>query len=205
MPTKGERTRAHIVAAAAPIFNERGFAGTSMNDILTATGLEKGGVYRHFESKDELAVAAFDYAVHALEARRRRALQNANTALERLYACIDVFGTSLQNPAVRGGCPLLNTAIDADDTHPALRERARRAMLHWQELIADLVGDAKLNGELGVAANSEVLVSVITSSLEGAIMVSRLLRDSQHMERVVAHLRAWLRSYETPPSAMVSA
>ncbi len=60
MPTKGAQTKAHIVAAAAPLFNVRGFAGTSMNDILDATGLEKGGVYRHFASKDEIAVAAFD-------------------------------------------------------------------------------------------------------------------------------------------------
>jgi len=75
MPTKGERTKAHIVATAAPIFNERGFVGTSLNDILAATGLEKGGIYRHFESKDELAVAAFDYAVKMLQARQRRALE----------------------------------------------------------------------------------------------------------------------------------
>ncbi len=204
MPTKGERTKAHIVATAAPIFNERGFVGTSLHDILAATGLEKGGIYRHFESKDELAVAAFDYAVKMLQARQRRALEKAGTALERLYACIDVFGSSLTQPALRGGCPMLNTAIDADDTHPALRERARRAVAQWQQLIVDIAEEARANGELGAATNSDVLASVITSSLEGAIMVSRLLRDARHMDRVVDHLRALLKSYETPTSAVVA-
>ncbi len=204
MPTKGERTKAHIVATAAPIFNERGFVGTSLNDILAATGLEKGGIYRHFESKDELAVAAFDYAVKMLQARQRRALEKAGTALERLYACIDVFGSSLTQPALRGGCPMLNTAIDADDTHPALRERARRAVAQWQQLIVDIAEEARANGELGAATNPDVLASVITSSLEGAIMISRLLRDARHMDRVVAHLRAVLKSYETPTSAVVA-
>ncbi len=201
MPTKGERTKAHIVSAAAPIFNERGFAGTSMSDILEATGLEKGGIYRHFESKDDLAVAAFDYAVAVLEVRQRRALEKAKTPLDRLFACIDVFRSSLTNPAIRGGCPMLNTAIDADDTHPALRTRARRAVAHWQQLIADIAVEAKAHGELGAATDPEVLASVITSSLEGAIMVSRLLHDPRHMDRVVDHLRAWLFSFTTAPQA----
>jgi len=204
MPTKGERTKAHIVAAAAPIFNERGFAGTSMNDILAATGLEKGGIYRHFESKDELAVAAFDHAVEVLETRQRRALEDAKTPLGRLFACIDAFRTSLTRPALRGGCPMLNTAIDSDDTHPALRERVRLAVVHWQQLIAGIAQEAIATGELSDTTDPNVLASVITSALEGAIMVSRLLHDPQHMDRVVDHLRAWLASCETPKPAMVA-
>jgi TetR/AcrR family transcriptional repressor of nem operon len=51
--TKGERTRARIVATAAPLFNQRGYVGASMADLMAATGLEKGGIYRHFESKDD--------------------------------------------------------------------------------------------------------------------------------------------------------
>ena len=56
--TKGERTRQHIIETAAPLFNQRGFTGASMADLMEATGLEKGGIYRHCGSKDELAVAA---------------------------------------------------------------------------------------------------------------------------------------------------
>ncbi len=204
MPTKGERTKAQIVAAAAPIFNERGFAGTSMSDILAATGLEKGGIYRHFESKDELALAAFDYAIQVLEARQRRALERTETALERLAACIDVFRSSLTHPALRGGCPMLNTAIDADDTHPALREHARQAIVQWQQLIVHFAEEAKAKGEIEAAADCETIASVITSSLEGAIMVSRLLRDPRHMDRVVDHLREWIAGYQTQASTMMS-
>src|SRR6202171_5234257 len=59
--TKGEQTRKKIVEAAAPIFNQRGYEGSSLNDLMEATGLKKGGIYRHFTSKEELAVEAFDY------------------------------------------------------------------------------------------------------------------------------------------------
>src|SRR5208283_5028756 len=60
--TKGEQTRREIVRKAAPLFNQKGFAGTSLADLMDATGLQKGGIYRHFSSKEELAAEAFDYA-----------------------------------------------------------------------------------------------------------------------------------------------
>ena len=71
--TKGERTRQRIVAAAAPLFNQRGYAASSMSELMAATGLEKGGIYRHFASKDELALAAFDHMI-AVQSERFRSL-----------------------------------------------------------------------------------------------------------------------------------
>jgi TetR/AcrR family transcriptional repressor of nem operon len=59
--TKGEQTRRRIVEAAAPIFNIRGYEGASLSELMAATGLKKGGIYRHFSSKEELAAEAFDY------------------------------------------------------------------------------------------------------------------------------------------------
>ena len=61
--SKGEQTRQAIIEKAAPLFNQRGFEGCSMADIMEATGLEKGGVYRHFSSKEELAAAVFRYSM----------------------------------------------------------------------------------------------------------------------------------------------
>src|ERR1700678_1948300 len=63
--TKGEQTRRRIVEAAAPIFNKRGYEGASLSELMEATGLKKGGIYRHFSSKEELAAEAFDYTWEA--------------------------------------------------------------------------------------------------------------------------------------------
>jgi TetR/AcrR family transcriptional repressor of nem operon len=60
--TKGERSRQKIVEIAAVLFNQKGFAGCSMGDIVEASGLEKGTLYGHFSTKEELALLAFDYA-----------------------------------------------------------------------------------------------------------------------------------------------
>ncbi len=59
--SKAERTKQFIVEKTALVFNIKGYAGTSINDLMTATGLSKGSIYGNFENKDEVAVAAFDY------------------------------------------------------------------------------------------------------------------------------------------------
>src|SRR6202044_3514737 len=59
---KGEQTRQEIIRRAAPIFNQKGYGGPAPSDLMKATGLEKGGIYRHFDSKEMLAAEAFDYA-----------------------------------------------------------------------------------------------------------------------------------------------
>ena len=89
---KGEQTRQRIVERAAPVFNQRGYAGTSLAELIAATGLEKGGIYNHFASKDELALAAFDHAVSLLVGRNAAA-QVGHEGLDRLTALIAAFGT----------------------------------------------------------------------------------------------------------------
>jgi AcrR family transcriptional regulator len=59
--SKGERTLRKILEKVAPIFNKHGYEGSSLTDVMAATGLRKGGIYRHFASKEELSAEAFDY------------------------------------------------------------------------------------------------------------------------------------------------
>lgn len=60
--SKAEETKEKIIKQAAQLFNQYGYAGSSMSDIMRATRLQKGGIYNHFQSKQELALAAFDFA-----------------------------------------------------------------------------------------------------------------------------------------------
>src|SRR6202142_2462725 len=69
--TKGTRTRQRIVELAAPVFNRQGYAGASLRDLIGATGLEKGGIYNHFGSKEQLALEAYDYAMNRVSERAR--------------------------------------------------------------------------------------------------------------------------------------
>jgi TetR/AcrR family transcriptional regulator, transcriptional repressor for nem operon len=139
---KGEATRRLILERAAPVFNQRGYAGASMSELVEATGIEKGGIYNHFGSKEELAVEAFDYSI-SLIVDGYAAVQEGKVGLDRLEAIIEIFGNWSGHPLVAGGCPIMNTAIEADDTNPALAARARAAMDSWHRLIGSSLKEAR--------------------------------------------------------------
>lgn len=169
---KGELTRERIIAEAAPIFNQKGFAGASMQDVMEATGLEKGGLYRHFASKEELAVEAFRYAVGKAVKMRTERIVATHTALEHLRALIARFVAAPSS--VPGGCPLMNTAIDTDDGNPALRALARQGILDWQKRLAGVVREGLRAGEIRSGVKPRMVANTIIATLEGALMISRL-------------------------------
>src|SRR5271154_2360391 len=119
--TKGELTRKKIVEAAAPIFNKHGYEGSSLSGLMEATGLKKGGIYRHFASKEELAAEAFDYTWEAAWKARLLHVDEKTTGVDKLKQLVANFID--YRPSVPGGCPVLNTAVDADDGNPVLRAR----------------------------------------------------------------------------------
>lgn len=194
MTKKGERTRRAIVERAAGVFNTKGYSGSSMNDLVRETGLRKGGIYNHFVSKEELALEAFDYAVGIMRERFRAALESREGTLERLFAVVDVLGALVSDPPVPGGCPILNTAVESDGAHPELKERAKEAMTVWHRLIQSTVEKGVQDGELRASVDPQAAASVITATLEGAVMLSRLYDDPVHMRRAMDHLKEHLTS-----------
>ncbi len=183
-------TRASIVAQAAPLFNQRGYTGVSMSDIMAATGLKKGGLYNHFESKEQLALAAFEYAIRQVRRRFIEALRTTQTATESLLAILGVMQRYVVDPPVLGGCPVLNTAVDSDDAHPALRTRAQQAMTELQDYIRVTVQQGIDSGEFRDGLDPDAIASLLLATLDGALVLSKLYDDPRHMHRAVDHL-AW--------------
>ncbi|MFN6461968.1 MAG: TetR/AcrR family transcriptional regulator [Nostoc sp. DedVER02] len=190
--SKGEETKSRILYQAAELFNQQGYAGSSMSDIMRVTGLQKGGIYNHFQSKDDLALQAFDFAIARIKQHTRFALRSKRHAVERLQAIIEIFSSFAENPPIKGGCPLLNTAVESDDNHPALRERAQHAMNSWLHLIRRIIETGINKGEIRSEVSADEIATIIIATLEGAIMMSKLYGDSIHMHRVINHLNQYL-------------
>jgi TetR/AcrR family transcriptional regulator, transcriptional repressor for nem operon len=188
--TKGEQTRRKIVEAAAPIFNQRGYEGASLNDLMEATGLKKGGIYRHFSSKEELAAEAFDYTWDAACKARLLHVDEKANGIEKLKQLIANF-IDYRSP-VRGGCPILNTAIDADDGNAVLRARVGKALRSWLGRLQSIVEKAQERYEIARGVDPKAVATLIVASLEGALMVSRLQRNDEALRRVQSHLNRYL-------------
>ena len=191
---KGARTRRRIVHEAADLFNTRGFAGTSMGDVSAATGLEKGGVYNHFDSKDDLALAAFDYAAALVSGRLRAAVHTCSDGPGQLQAMFDVYRRLSEAPFLKGGCPILNTAVEADDTHPALRDRARLAMDAWLNVTRRAIETGQADGAFRPDVDSAAAAAAIVAGLEGGVLLSKLYRDGALAGAVVDQLCVYVAS-----------
>ena len=192
MSTKGERTREQLVEEAAALFNQHGYHGASISDIMQATGLKKGGIYRHFASKEELAVAAFRLATERMAERFQAALAGKRGALEQVRAIMSVFERIPYDPPVPGGCPMLNVTVDADDGNPELLAEARLVMNGLKRRLRAILREGQQQGELGGALDVDSAAHVIIAQLEGAVMLCRLYDSRAPMRDAIAHLEDWL-------------
>jgi TetR/AcrR family transcriptional regulator, transcriptional repressor for nem operon len=189
--TKGEKTRRDILEKAAPLFNQQGFEGTSLADLMQATGLQKGGIYRHFSGKRELAAQAFDYAWEKAVRGRLDGVAEVPDCVDRLKKTIDNF-VERRAGLVPGGCPLLNTAVEADDGNPLLRARARKALQGWTERLSGITAEGIKKHQIDRSVAPRQLSELIISSLEGALLISRLQNKEEPLLAMRQHLQQYL-------------
>ena len=188
---KGEQTRREIIRKAAPIFNQKGYDGAALSDLMRATGLEKGGIYRHFESKQQLAGEAFEHAWKIAMDARFEGTQEIPNTVDRLKQIVRNF-RDRRAGLVPGGCPLLNTAIDSDDGNPQLRARARRALTWLLDHLQSIAEEGRKRSEVRSDVDSAKLATLIASTLEGSLMVSRLQRKEEPLDLACHHLEEYL-------------
>ncbi|HWB32088.1 MAG TPA: TetR/AcrR family transcriptional regulator [Acidobacteriaceae bacterium] len=202
--SKGQITRERIVAAAAPVFNQKGYAGTSLADLMEATGLEKGGIYRHFDSKQALAEDAFDYAWGLATALRFDGLDQIPNAVDKIAHFIVSFRD--RRTGLPGGCPLLNTAVDADDSNPQLKARARAALDCWLNSLESIFKQGQRDRQVSSRIDPAQQAQLIIATLEGALFLSRLTHDQAPLHAAAAHLIDHLEaSVRTPRRANLAA
>lgn len=189
---KAEQTRQYIIEKAAAIFNLKGFAGTSMDDIVKATGLSKGGVYGNFSSKEDIALAAFEHAVQRVSEEVRERTRVIDHTLDKLKAVVYFYKERILNPPIEGGCPIQNTAIDADDSNAALRRRVIAALDEWQRRIIYTLEKGKERGEVRRQADSRTFATQFIGTLEGGIMLAQLYKDVRYFDAMARQLLAMI-------------
>jgi TetR/AcrR family transcriptional repressor of nem operon len=172
--SKAERTKQFIVEKTAPIFNKKGYSGTSLNDIMDATGLTKGSIYGNFVNKDDVALAAFDFNLKKVNTIIGQEIAESGSYREKLLAYTKVYEGYFGFPFPEGGCPVLNTAVEADDTHPELKKRAMDAITSWKNMVADLVQKGIDSKEFRSGIDPEQVALTMIATVEGAIMITKL-------------------------------
>lgn len=193
---KSEQTRQFIIEKAAALFNTKGYHGTSMADIMAATGLTKGGIYGNFKIdsqdkkgvKEEIALAAFEYAVQEVNHHVRRRTGVIDHSLDKLKAVVYFYKERILNPPIEGGCPILNSSTEADDNLPVLRDRVLEELRTWHSKIVYTLHKGIERGEVRSDVAADDFATLFIGSLEGGIMMARIYKDVKPFEIMARQL-----------------
>lgn len=181
MSSKAERTKQFIIETTAPIFNTKGYVGTSLNDIISATGLTKGSIYGNFENKDEVALAAFDYNFECIIRYYKEKMGEHPAIINKLFVYPTTYRNFTKLSFLKDGCPIVNTSTEADDTHPMLKEKAANALLYWRNSLERLINTGIERNEIKADLNVSNFVSVFIAIIQGGVIQTKLTDNTSHL------------------------
>ena len=123
--TKVDKVKEKIIETSLYLFNTNGITYTSIQDIMTATELSKGAIYRRFKNKEEIVLLAYDKSgeimwgifIKKWKIKRQQSINPCN---------FPYISRCTNNPPIAGGCPLLNSAIESTGVFPELQSAAKR-------------------------------------------------------------------------------
>jgi len=177
--SKAEKTRDYIIERSAPLFNTKGYVSTSLSDIMEATGLTKGSIYGNFENKDEVAIAVYQHNVSGMHTRMTHAMSDKKTAPEKLIALTEFYRNNWKGMFERGGCPVQNAAIEADDHASFLKKHVQTSINNWVGSIEKVIEDGKTNAEFKKNIDAKEYAYAIITILEGGIMLSKIMNNQK--------------------------
>lgn len=192
--TKSENTKRLIIEKTASVFNTKGYAGTSINDLMTATGLSKGCIYGNFENKDEIALQVFDHNFAKVTQHMKERILATDSSIERLLVYPQTYKNYFRYSYLQAGCPILNTATEADDTHPKLKERAQRALGFWKTSIENQIKRGIVRQEIKEETDPNEFAVIMISMIEGAFMQAKVNNHMTELKIAMSFLEKLIRN-----------
>lgn len=194
MLTKAERTKQFILETAIPLYNEKGISGVNIDDILEATKLTKGCLYGHFENKEDLSAQVIDLSLKMVSEKIRAAVYKGKTIKGKIFAFLDFYKNPIET-YVSGGCPIFNTAVEADDNYPFIKEKVAKVIRIGQQELTALLQEGINNGEFSKSLDPVVFAFKLVASVEGGIVMCRVMDTAKPMQGLIKSLKSELEQY----------
>ena len=177
LKSKAERTKEFITEKAAFLFNRKGYAGTSLNDLIEATQLTKGSLYGNFGNKEEIAVAAFEHNLLWIKEGLGQAFHQQEKQVDKLLALTQFYRSHYDRFATNGGCPLVNAGVEADDSLPFLHNKVKEEIINWINALDSIIQEGKATGEMKQEVPSNIYATLLITLIEGGILMANILGE----------------------------
>lgn len=193
MRKDGSQTREQIIEESLQIFSVKGYFNTSINDILAATRLTKGGLYGHFASKEELWGAAYERAVEIWKGIVFRGAREIEDPIERIAKVVgnDLF-EYCGAEVFAGGCFFFNMLMELSGQSEAMSRRIRAGFMEFARLLASWLKEADRKGLLKKGIKYQEAADFIVIALNGATVLYTSSRDRRFLKETSSQLHAYL-------------
>lgn len=181
---KSESTQQRLIGTTIESLRANGYSGTGMGDVIRRSGVPRGSVYHHFPGgKADLAASAIREGGASMADRLRMMHERSGSVAKATEQFCDYYRDSLEATDFVAGCPIATVALEGPSLEPRVREQAGSAFASLVCVVSEaLVAD-------GVRPpRADHLASVIVSSIEGGIMLSKATGDVTHL----TNARDWL-------------
>jgi len=175
MATKGNLTKARLAESMLQLIQTSGYSGTGLNAVIDHAAAPKGSIYFHFpDGKEGLGVAAVELAAKQFETLILETAEAASSAAEAARAAIEALATIVSESDFQLGCPVSVVTLEMGAENERLRNACATAFESWIAPTAALLEADGID-----AKDARSLATVVVSTIEGAVIVSRAMRSTQ--------------------------
>jgi TetR/AcrR family transcriptional repressor of nem operon len=198
MGTKGEQTREHIMAVAEGIILNRGYSGTSIEEIINQAGITKGGFFYHFNGKSDLARKLIlrylenDLVFFSGLVDRARSL--TEDPLQQLLLFLKLMAEAMEDlPGAHPGCLVASFTYEAEQFDEEIRELNAEGVLVWRKIFGEQLEAVAEKYPMQIQKPPDELADMLTSVIEGGIIMSKLLQDRSILPNQILQYRDYVR------------
>jgi AcrR family transcriptional regulator len=198
MGAKGEQTREHILATAESIILQRGYSGTSIEEIIGAAGITKGGFFYHFEGKSDLAkkliLRYLDNDVAFFTGLAERARSLTEDPLQQLLIFLKLMAEAMENlPDAHPGCLVASFTYEAQQFDDEVRELNAQGVLSWRYIFLEHFEKVVEKYPMKIEKPLDELADMLSSVIEGGIIMSKVLSDRNILPNQILQYRNYIR------------
>lgn len=193
MAIKGDLTRQNIIEKAMRLFSSKGYYRTSLGDIAQATNLTKGGLYGHFQSKEEIWNATYEECSKIWQGIVLGGVKDINDPLERVRRVVENSMKHYLGAGVfEGGCMLFNSLVEFSRESPDVSNRILKGFAGFSRLLQSWLKEAEHRGMLKDGLDLPAIANFIVISLSGAGPLYATSKDPIVWKQTMSQLKLYI-------------
>lgn len=203
MPSKGEATRDRLMDIAEKQILDYGFAATSIEGLIAEAGITKGGFFYHFKSKDDLAYALMERYRKTDELLFSdlfdRAAELTDDPLQQMLVFVKLLSEMMADlEDIHPGCLVASFTYESKQVNESVRKITEDSVRDWRRLFKGQIEKINQVYTPRLAASSEDLADMLSTIIEGGIIVSRAINDQSVLVKQLLEYRSYLKLMYEP-------